>query len=107
MIIRGNEKLNIIFSKLCCSRCKRDFNEDSITVLKREKGLLTVNLSCKNCGRDFGTTFIGVSNLNIKSEAVEIQEGPEPINYDDVIDAHRFIKELDESWQKHLPSNRD
>ena len=100
-----NQKINDILDNLCCSVCKKGFDENSIEVIKKEKGLLTVNLKCNNCGKDFGTTFIGLSNLNIKSQPAEIQEGPEPINYDDVIDAHRFIKDLDESWQKHLPNN--
>ena len=54
--------------------------------------------------RNFGVAFLGISNFDVKNyEPLEVQEGPEPINYDDVIDAHRFIKNLDADWQKHLP----
>ena len=48
--------------------------------------------------------FLGLSGLDIK-EPLEVQQGPEPINYDDVIDAHGFIKNLDEHWQNYLPKN--
>ena len=45
-----------------------------------------------------------MSNIDVKDyEPLEVQEGPEPISYDDVIDAHRFIKNLDADWQKHIP----
>ena len=90
-----------LFDNLCCSRCKHGFEEDSITVKREENGLLVTTLECKYCGKSFGVAFIGLSKGNIK-EPLEVQEGPEPINYDDVIDAHRFIKNLDEHWQDYL-----
>lgn len=99
-------KLKVLFSNLCCSVCKHGFNEDSITVKREEPGLTVINLTCQNCGKNFGAAFLGFSNLDVKEEselALEVQEGPEPISYDDVIDAHRFIKELDEHWAEHLP----
>ena len=81
------KKIKKLFSNLCCSHCKNGFDED-----------------CKYCGKDFGVAFLGINNVDVKSyEPLEIQEGPEPITYDDVIDAHRFIKTLDADWQKHLP----
>lgn len=97
------EKLRILFSNLCCSQCKNGFDEESIEIKREESGLLVAHLTCKHCGKSFGAAFIGLTNLEIKSQALEVQEGPEPINYDDVIDAHRFIRDLDEHWQNHLP----
>ena len=98
-------KIKRLFSNLCCSVCKNEFDEQSLCVEKQEKGLLTGNLSCKYCGKDFGKVFIGIPNLNSKTEPAEIQDGPEAINYDDVIAAHRFIKELDKNWKKYLPKD--
>jgi len=97
------KKIQAMFSSLCCSVCKDGFDEDSIEIKRKEKGLLVVHLTCTNCGKDFGDAFIGLSNLEVKSSPLEVQEGPEPINYDDVIDAHRFIQKMDEHWQEHLP----
>lgn len=98
------KKIKKLFSNLCCSHCKNGFDEDSITIKREEEGLTVVGLSCKHCGKDFGVAFLGINNVDVKSyEPLEIQEGPEPITYDDVIDAHRFIKTLDADWQKHLP----
>ena len=97
------EKLRVLFSNLCCSKCKNGFDENSIEIKRQENGLLVAHLTCQHCGKDFGVAFIGLSNLEVKSEPLEVQEGPEPISYYDVIDAHRFIKDLDEHWQDHLP----
>ena len=100
------KKLKALFSNLCCSVCKEGFDEDSIIIKREEEGLTVTNLVCKNCGKNFGVAFLGFSNIEVKDEnalALEVQEGPDPISYDDVIDAHRFIKDLDEHWADHLP----
>ncbi len=50
------------------------------------------SLSCAKCGKDFGEVIF---NYNRKADVhfpLEIIEGPPPISYDDVIDAHQFIK---------------
>jgi len=98
------KKLEVLFNNLCCSQCKAGFNENSITIKRQETGLTVVNLMCQNCGKNFGVAFLGFSELEVKEfQPLEVQEGPEPINYNDVIDAHRFIQDLDEHWQDHLP----
>ena len=96
-----NNKLRNLFDNLCCSQCKHGFDEDSIVVKRDEKGLLVTQLQCKHCGKSFGIAFLGLTPGNIK-EPLEVQQGPEPIDFDDVIDAHRFIKNLDEHWQDYL-----
>ncbi len=103
------KKLKVLFSNLCCSQCKCGFDEHSIEIKRQEKGLMVTHLVCQNCGKSFGVAFVGLSNVEVKDENIEpleIQEGPKPISYDDVIDAHRFIKTLDEHWQDHLPKNK-
>ncbi len=85
--------INSLFSGLCCSRCKNEFTINSIKVLERDCDIMLCSLSCEKCGKDFGEI---VFNYNRKSEnhlPLEVIEGPQPIDYDDVILAHRFIKE--------------
>lgn len=96
------KKLEKLFENLCCSQCKSGFDEDSIEINRYEQGLIVTRLVCKKCGKSFGVAFLGLSGIDIK-EPMDVQKGPEPINYDDVIEAHRFIKELDEHWQDYLP----
>ena len=103
------KKLQVLLSNLCCSQCRCGFDEHSIEIKRQENGLVVTHLVCQNCGKSFGVAFAGISNVEVKEENIqplEIQEGPKPISYDDVIDAHRFIKNLDEHWQDHLPKNK-
>ena len=98
------KKMKILFENLCCSQCKNGFDENSIVIKREEAGLLVTHLECQHCRKSFGVAFLGFNSIDIKDASpLEIQDGPEPINYDDVIDAHEFIKNLDENWQKHLP----
>ena len=99
------KKLGQLFSNLCCSICKHEFNEDSITIKRDEQGLLVTNLHCTNCGKDYGIAFLGFSDFEVKSnnyEPLEAIDGPDPISYDDVIDAHRYIKNLDKNWHNFI-----
>ena len=69
---------------------------------------MVTHLTCRHCGKNFGVAFVGINNIEVKNPdelPLVVQEGPEPISYDDVIDAHRFIRNLDEHWQEHLPKN--
>ncbi|MBQ2610968.1 hypothetical protein IJF81_01095 [bacterium] len=100
------EKIKKLFSNLCCSNCKSDFDEESIEVVRDEGDLKVIKLRCQNCGKSFGIAFLGEANVEIKNyEPFVVQQGEEPITYDDVIDAHRFIQSLDEHWQDYLPGD--
>ncbi len=86
------KEIKTMFSGLCCSHCKNEFSIDSIKVMERDGDIQICNLKCQKCGKDFGDV---VFNYNRKSEnhlPLEVVEGPPPISYDDVIEAHKFIK---------------
>lgn len=98
------KKMEKLFDNLCCSQCKNGFDENSIAVKRNEDGLLVISLECKHCGKNFGVAFLGFSGIDIKEpEPLEVTQGAEPISYDDVIDAHRFIQDLKGDWNKYLP----
>lgn len=98
------KKIEKLFNNLCCSHCRNSFTEESVSVKREEEGLTVINLKCCHCGKNFGVAFLGFSDIDVKNyEPLEVCEGPEPINYDDVINAHRFIKNLDSDWNKYLP----
>ena len=78
--------------------------------MRQENDLFVVQVTCQKCGKSFGTAFFGHCSLNrkdLKKEdlALEIQDGPAPISYDDVIDAHNFIKNLEHDWKKYIPED--
>lgn len=107
-----NKKLiKMLFSDMCCSECKSDFTEDSVFILRKEKNLSVIQVICQNCGKSFGIALLG--DCEEKSQtgtapddlALQIQDGPDAICYDDVIDAHNFFKNLDEGWEKYIPED--
>ena len=99
------KKLVKLFSGLCCSVCKHDFEEDSIFIKREEKNLLVIQVICQNCGKSFGLALLGTNGFEIKEtdSPFVIQDCPEPITYDDVIDAHKFIDKLEKDWSKYIP----
>ena len=85
------KKIEKLFNNLCCSQCKNGFDENSVTIKREEEGLTVISLECKHCGKNFGVAFLGFTDIDVKNyEALDVQEGPEPINYDDVIDAEEL-----------------
>lgn len=103
-------KMNIqkLFSDLCCSNCGHDFDENSIFVVREEEGLFVLQVVCQNCKKSFGIAILGMESISFKEKdddklTLHIKDLPEPISTDDVIDAHRFIKNLDKDWQKYIP----
>jgi len=97
-----------LFSNLCCSNCGKDFDENSVFILREEDGLLVLQIICQHCQKSFGVAILGMDAVSFRDEnsqkyPLEVKELPSPITDDDVIDAHRFIKNLDADWQKYIP----
>jgi len=87
------ELINSLFSGLCCSRCKNDFSEKSFKILEKKREILICNLTCEKCSKDFGQIVLNINRKSEKHTPLEIIEGPPPISADDVLDAHKFIKD--------------
>ncbi len=82
-----------LLANLCCSQCKNEFSINSIKFLEQDCDILLCSLSCEKCGKDFGEVVFNFNRKADKHLPLEIVDGPEPISYDDVIDAHKFIKD--------------
>ena len=101
--------INLLFNDMCCSECKSDFTEDSVYLLRQEKNLKVVQVICQKCGKSFGIALLGECDVKDaigsppNDVALQIQEGPDAICYDDVIDAHNFFSKLEDDWQKYIP----
>lgn len=104
-------KVATLFKDLCCSVCKADFDEKSVLIMREEKTpdeeMLVIRLTCQKCGKSFGIAFLGISDLKLKNYSendlvLQVQKGPAPIDADEVLDAHQFIKKLDKNWQKFI-----
>lgn len=88
------KNIKILFSNLCCSKCKNDFTQESISIKNIEGDILICNLTCEKCGKDFGDTVLNFNQKSDKHNPLNIIDGPAPITTDDVIKAHRFIKKM-------------
>jgi len=86
------KEIKTLFEGLCCSRCKNEFSINSIKILEREGNILLCKLLCEKCGKDFGEIVFNYNRHAKVHSQLEIIEGPPPISYDDVIEAHRFIR---------------
>lgn len=100
-------KIALLFKELCCSQCKSDFDEESFVIMRKEDSMIVFKVICNECGKSFGVSFLGISDLDLKNYdeedlTLKVQDGPNPINEDDVLDAHKFIKELDDNWKKFI-----
>ena len=109
-------KIATLFKELCCSVCKADFNEASVTIMRKEttpqEEMIIFKLSCPKCGKSFGVSFLGISDFELKNYSeddlvLKVQKGVDPISEDDVLNAHKFIKELDKDWQKFISGFND
>ena len=84
--------IKTLFSGLCCSHCKIEFTQSSIKILEKDGDILLCKLTCEKCGKDFGNVVFNFNRKTEKHTPLEVLEGPPPISYDDVIEAHRFIR---------------
>ena len=107
----NNKIVKMLFSDMCCSVCKSDFDENSVFELRKENNLYVLQVVCQNCGKSFGIALLGTCDekemvASSQSDlALQVQDGPDAICYDDVIDAHNFFKNLDENWEQYIPEN--
>ena len=92
------KSFNKLFANMCCSQCGADFTDESITVLREEDEFSVLQIVCSKCKKSFGIAFLGHSNFALKNPsdsdlAFELQEGPDAVSVDDVIDAHDELEE--------------
>ena len=101
------------FSNLRCSQCRAFFEDDSIRILRQELNYTVVRITCPKCEKNIGMALMGFEKeaakvsgeVSNETMAFEINVSNDPINYDDVIDAHHFFKSLGSDWSRFLPDN--
>jgi len=107
------------FTQLHCPHCNRSFTTDSVKLIREEEDYWVVKVSCNYCNESAGIAIVGIEfeeisvkaikNFNIakknnifsESETKKFDSKP-PITSNDVIEAHKFIKNLGSDWMKYL-----
>lgn len=90
---------------LCCSRCKNDFEQNDVTFIHKEGAYNVINITCSKCGKDFGTIYLKLTDNtsdNVADIILKDTRDKPPINSDDVIDAHEYIKDIEKNLEKFL-----
>lgn len=112
------KKSNIkkLLASMKCAECAKGFNENSFTVMRQEDGLFVLQVKCKKCSKGFGVAILGLDKNELLasinedftgSSEPESSEGEaKAIDYDDILDAHEFIKNLDENWRKFVAKKK-
>ena len=107
-MIMENSYINNLLKNMCCSDCGADF--DHYKVLRQENNILVLNLICPKCGKNFGTCILSMCDASQRSGcysvALDLQDGPDLITSDEVIDAVNLIKDLKSDWSKQMPKQR-
>lgn len=106
-IYMQNIYINNLLKNMCCSDCGADF--DHYKVLREEKNILVINLICAKCKKDFGTCILSMCDIKSRDKdavALELQDGPDLITIDEVIDANNLIKNLKNDWSNKFPKQK-
>lgn len=109
------------FTRMSCEICNQHFEPSGIELVREEDGVYIVSVYCHQCEQQIGIAMVGVESADmplerVKESAKKRFADPEltpeeqqrllafdPINEEDVLEAHRFFKNLDENWTQHLP----
>ncbi len=87
-----------LFSNFICSDCGAKFGADSIEIARDENdGLVVLHFRCQNCTKSFGVAFLGLTGEDLANSKGE--QAP-AISFDDVLDAHKSIQNIEKDWQK-------
>ena len=102
-MIMENFYINSLLKNMCCSDCGADF--DHYKVLRQENNILVLNLTCPKCGKNFGTCILSMCDSSQQGGeiiALDLQDGPDLITPDEVIDANNLIRGLKSDWSKQI-----
>lgn len=98
------------FTRMRCHFCSAYLEPEGIKLLREEKDVYIVRVQCVHCSRQMGIAMVGIDQESKKLEDPELTVADlkrlskfEPIEYNDVIDAHKFFSNLESDWKKYLP----
>lgn len=122
------------FRKLRCAHCQESFQPEGVKLLREEKDYWVVRVHCVACQQPAGVAIVGVEYEGGETAGAPIERSDretatatapqrvrgifssrkeeekfsklEPINNDELLDAHNFIANLGSDWMRHLPNAR-
>lgn len=107
----SNNNIIRLISSMHCSCCNKRLDDKCITFQGQHGELTIIKISCKNCGKNFAIAFMGLISDELDISLQQNDEtyacSNEPINYDDVLNAHEFIQNIDENWRRFIDKRKD
>jgi len=100
------KKLKNLLPNIKCTECGKEFSSESVDIVRHEEGLLVLKIKCYGCKKCFGMAYLGLEKEELENALPDAVEDESPINYDDVLDAHHYFKNIDENWQKFLTKDK-
>jgi len=103
------------FTRMRCQFCTSQLEKDGVELIRQEQSVYIVNVHCMQCARQMGIALVGLQHSTphalhqgfldpeLTPEEIDRLARFQPIDYNDVVDAHRFFSALDENWQQYLP----
>lgn len=98
----GKKDMKNLLPNTGCIKCGKEFDNESIKVVRQEDGLMVLKVKCHSCGKCFGMAYLGLDVNEIEDSLGNLENEMGPINYDDVLDAHRYFKNAEENWSKFV-----
>lgn len=115
--MEGFESVQEFFCSMHCSRCQESLKPDGISLVREEENFYVIKITCVDCNQPVGLAIVGISPQDVENERllpapsgqleVVEEDGPPPISYDEVIDAHQFFSDLGSDWMKHIKEYHD
>ena len=87
--------------KMKCKECGNYYNEEDIEIIENDDGSCFLNIYCRTCDRrSFAIALTKREEQNDNTDHDENEqpvrlETPVPIDADDIIDIHSFLKDFD------------
>lgn len=109
--MEGFEAVQNFFCSMHCSKCQNLLKPDGITILREENNFYVVKIVCIDCNQPVGLAIVGIASKdadetykqNTKQMVGSVTAPkPPPIDYDEVIEAHKFFSNLGSDWSKHI-----
>lgn len=106
--MENRDTIKLFFSKMKCTRCDNFFEDEDIEILRQEGSYTVVRIHCEHCQKSIGVAILGIDKEQMQ-DALEfhqpdMEQGPPPIDYDDVVAAHEFFSNLGDDWLKFIPA---
>ena len=105
--MKNTDAIKLFFSKMKCTGCENYFQDEDVEILRQEENYTVVRIHCEHCQKHIGVAILGIDKeqmmKSLELNQPETKQSPPPIDYDDVMKARDFFRNLGDDWVKFIP----